>query len=118
MIIRNVKVYTPNKNFEEGEIRIRDGKMKGFNTDGEGFVRGLEQDQGVSVPDSTFVVVGAGGVSRAIMTVLASRKADAAAAGKRKSIWPTGPRKRQRLSAPASTSWWETAARRLPWTKG
>lgn len=62
-------------------IRIQDGKMKGFNTDGEGFVRGLEQDQGVSVPDSTFVVVGAGGVSRAIMTVLASRKADAAAAG-------------------------------------
>lgn len=27
MIIRNVKVYTPDKNFEEGEIRIRDGKI-------------------------------------------------------------------------------------------
>lgn len=61
-------------------IKITDGKMKGFNTDGEGFVRGLEADKGVNVAESTFVVVGAGGVSRAIMTVLASRKAAAAAA--------------------------------------
>jgi len=60
-------------------IRIKDGKMKGFNTDGEGFVRGLEADKGVNIAESTFVVVGAGGVSRAIMTVLASRKAEAAA---------------------------------------
>ena len=59
-------------------IRIKDGRMKGFNTDGEGFVRGLEADKGVNVAESTFVVVGAGGVSRAIMTVLASRKATAA----------------------------------------
>ena len=56
-------------------IKITKGKMKGFNTDGEGFVRGLEADKGVNVAESTFVVVGAGGVSRAIMTVLASRKA-------------------------------------------
>ena len=60
-------------------IRIKNGKMKGFNTDGEGFVRGLEEDKGVNIAESTFVVVGAGGVSRAIMTVLASRKAEAAA---------------------------------------
>lgn len=57
-------------------IKITDGKMKGYNTDGEGFVRGLEQDKGVDVGSSTIVVVGAGGVSRAIMTVLASRKAE------------------------------------------
>ena len=56
-------------------VKITEGKMKGFNTDGEGFVRGLEADKGVNVAESTFVVVGAGGVSRAIMTVLASRKA-------------------------------------------
>ncbi len=63
-------------------VKITDGRMKGFNTDGEGFVRGLEADKGVNVAESTFVVVGAGGVSRAIMTVLASRKAaEAAAAG-------------------------------------
>jgi shikimate dehydrogenase len=55
-------------------IKITDGKMKGFNTDGEGFVRGLENDKGTDIADSTFLVIGAGGVSRAIMTVLATRK--------------------------------------------
>ena len=63
-------------------IRIRDGRMKGFNTDGEGFVRGLEKDLGVDTAESTFLVIGAGGVSRAIMTVLASRKAGAANPGR------------------------------------
>lgn len=67
-------------------IKITEGKMKGFNTDGEGFVRGLEADKGVNVAESTFVVVGAGGVSRAIMTVLASRKAAADDAGRKPGI--------------------------------
>lgn len=68
-------------------VKITEGKMKGFNTDGEGFVRGLEADKGVNIAESTFVVIGAGGVSRAIMTVLASRKAErAAAAGGREPI--------------------------------
>lgn len=55
-------------------IKIVDGKMIGYNTDGAGFVKGLEVDCGIHVPDHTFFVVGAGGVSRAIMTVLASKK--------------------------------------------
>lgn len=67
-------------------IKITEGKMKGFNTDGEGFVRGLEADKGVNVAESTFVVVGAGGVSRAIMTVLASRKDAADDAGREPGI--------------------------------
>lgn len=67
-------------------IKITEGKMKGFNTDGEGFVRGLEADKGVNVAESTFVVVGAGGVSRAIMTVLASRKAAVDDAGREQGI--------------------------------
>ncbi|MCI8284777.1 MAG: shikimate dehydrogenase [Firmicutes bacterium] len=58
-------------------VKIEDGRLKGYNTDGEGFVRGLEADKGVNIADSAFVVTGAGGVSRAIMTVLASRKAAA-----------------------------------------
>lgn len=73
-------------------IKITGGKMKGFNTDGEGFVRGLEADKGVNVAESTFVVVGAGGVSRAIMTVLASRKAAADDAGREPGI-PTCEKK-------------------------
>ena len=67
-------------------IKITEGKMKGFNTDGEGFVRGLEADKGVNVAESTFVVVGAGGVSRAIMMVLASRKAAADDVGRETGI--------------------------------
>lgn len=63
-------------------IQIRDGRMKGFNTDGEGFVRGLEKDLGVDTAGSAFLVIGAGGVSRAIMTVLASRKSGAANPGR------------------------------------
>lgn len=55
-------------------VRIQDRKLKGFNTDGEGFVRGLEVDGGLIIADQTFLVIGAGGVSRAIMTVLASRR--------------------------------------------
>lgn len=55
-------------------VRIQDGTLKGFNTDGEGFVRGLEVDGGLVIADQTFLVIGAGGVSRAIMTVLASRR--------------------------------------------
>lgn len=73
-------------------VKITEGKMKGFNTDGEGFVRGLEADKGVNVAESTFVVVGAGGVSRAIMTVLASRKAAADDAGREPGI-PTCEKK-------------------------
>ena len=73
-------------------IKITEGKMKGFNTDGEGFVRGLEADKGVNVAESTFVVVGAGGVSRAIMTVLASRKAAVDDAGREPDI-PTCEKK-------------------------
>lgn len=55
-------------------IQISDGKMKGFNTDGLGFVRGLEVDCGIKVEENSFFVVGAGGVSRAITAVLASKK--------------------------------------------
>ena len=55
-------------------VKIQNGKLKGFNTDGAGFVRGLEVDLGLRVPEETFLMVGAGGVARAIATVLASRK--------------------------------------------
>lgn len=55
-------------------IKIQDGRMIGYNTDGAGFVRGLEVDCGLMIEDQVYFVVGAGGVSRAIMTVLASKK--------------------------------------------
>lgn len=55
-------------------VKFEDGKMIGYNTDGAGFVAGIEQDFGVSIPDSTFFIVGAGGVSRAITTTIAMKK--------------------------------------------
>ena len=55
-------------------VKIENGKLTGFNTDGAGFVRGLEADLGLSISEEAFLVVGAGGVARAISTVLASRK--------------------------------------------
>ncbi len=55
-------------------VKFENGKMIGYNTDGEGFVRGLEEDFGVNVSENTFFIIGAGGVSRALTTVLASRK--------------------------------------------
>lgn len=58
-------------------VKIENGKMTGYNTDGMGFVNGLESDCGLQAEGNTFFVIGAGGVSRAIMTVLAARKAKA-----------------------------------------
>ena len=54
-------------------VQIRDGEKRGYNTDGEGFVRGLELDKNIVVKENVFFIVGSGGVSRAITTVLASR---------------------------------------------
>lgn len=55
-------------------VSIHDGKLTGYNTDGEGFVQGIEQNHGIHVPEHTFFIIGAGGAARAIATVLASRK--------------------------------------------
>ncbi len=55
-------------------VKIDNGTIKGFNTDGEGFVRGLEVDKQLVIRDHSFFIIGAGGVARAIAVVLASRK--------------------------------------------
>jgi len=45
--------------------------LVGENTDGEGFVRSLATDQGVSVAGARCVVVGAGGAARSVVVALA-----------------------------------------------
>lgn len=55
-------------------VKLDRGRYIGCNTDGEGFVRGLEIDRGINVPDNIFFIVGAGGASKAITTILASRR--------------------------------------------
>lgn len=56
-------------------IRIKDGKTKGYNTDGEGFVRSLEEKTGISVQGERFFILGCGGAVRAISMTLASKRA-------------------------------------------
>jgi len=50
------------------------GKLKGFNTDGEGFLNALTA-KGVEPDDKNVVILGAGGASRAISYVLAEKGA-------------------------------------------
>ncbi|KUF33284.1 MULTISPECIES: shikimate dehydrogenase [Lysinibacillus] len=47
-------------------VRTKEGKLKGYNTDGIGFVRSLEEAVGVSRKDKPVLLVGAGGAARGI----------------------------------------------------
>ena len=51
-------------------VRIDGGRLIGDNTDGKGFLRGVERDAGVTVRGKRAVVLGAGGAARAISTEL------------------------------------------------
>ncbi|MFT5729181.1 MAG: shikimate dehydrogenase [Desulforhopalus sp.] len=57
-------------------ICINDGKSKGFNTDGEGFIQSLEEESGRSVQGKRFFIIGCGGAARAISMTLAFRGAE------------------------------------------
>lgn len=52
-------------------VTIKDGKLKGYNTDGEGFVRALLSKTDIDISKSTFFIFGAGGASRAVSSTLA-----------------------------------------------
>ena len=52
-------------------VRLPDGKLKGYNTDGIGFYTALTRETGMEVSGRTFFCVGAGGAGRAICSVLA-----------------------------------------------
>ena len=47
-------------------IKIDDGKMRGFNTDGKGFARAIREEFSVDLRDLRILVLGAGGAARAI----------------------------------------------------
>ena len=51
------------------------GRLRGYNTDGTGFVQALAEETGLDLGRSTFLVFGAGGASRALCFALASRGA-------------------------------------------
>ena len=57
-------------------VKLPDGRLKAYNTDGTGFYRALKEEMpDLDVTDSTFFCLGAGGAGRAICTVLAFNKA-------------------------------------------
>jgi len=47
-------------------IKIENGKLRGFNTDGKGFSRAIREDFSVDLHDLRVLVLGAGGAARAI----------------------------------------------------
>lgn len=57
-------------------ICIKDGKTKGYNTDGEGFVRSLKEETQISPEGKRFFLLGSGGAARAIAMTLAFQGAD------------------------------------------
>jgi len=52
-------------------IVIKEGRLKGYNTDGKGFVKSLQEEFGISPRGKRFFIMGAGGASRAISFSLA-----------------------------------------------
>lgn len=55
-------------------VKLPDGRLKGYNTDGTGFYKALEE-AGVSVSGRTFFCFGSGGAGRAICSALADHGA-------------------------------------------
>jgi shikimate dehydrogenase len=57
-------------------VCIVDGKSKGYNTDGEGFIQSLEEEAKISVEGKCFFIIGCGGAARAISMTLAFKGAE------------------------------------------
>ncbi|MEB2279192.1 shikimate dehydrogenase [Lysinibacillus xylanilyticus] len=51
-------------------VRTKEGRLKGYNTDGVGFVRSLEEAVGKSHKDKPVLLIGAGGAARGIAFAL------------------------------------------------
>ncbi len=52
-------------------VKLENGVATGYNTDGEGFVRSLETETGISMPGKRCFIIGCGGAARAIAMTLA-----------------------------------------------
>lgn len=56
-------------------IVFDNGRLLGYNTDGAGFLKSLEIEKGLKPENKTFLLLGAGGASRAVAAALALRGA-------------------------------------------
>ena len=50
-----------------------EGTLKGYNTDGRGYIRSLEEETGIELENSNIVVMGAGGSARSILVALITK---------------------------------------------
>ncbi|HBV68212.1 MAG TPA: shikimate dehydrogenase [Clostridiales bacterium] len=57
-------------------VTIKDGRLKGYNTDGTGFLKSFEEDTGVKIQGKKVFILGSGGAARAIGMTLALNKAE------------------------------------------
>ncbi len=57
-------------------VVIGGGRTKGYNTDGSGFVKSIEQQTGRDVRGSNIFIIGSGGAARAVSMTLAQRGAN------------------------------------------
>jgi shikimate dehydrogenase len=56
-------------------VTVNNGVLKGYNTDGSGFITSLEKETGTSVNEKNIFILGSGGASRAISMTLAMKGA-------------------------------------------
>jgi shikimate dehydrogenase len=56
-------------------VSMKEGILKGYNTDGIGFVQSFLEETRMDLGESTFLILGAGGAGRAVSCTLASRSA-------------------------------------------
>nr|WP_300094433.1 shikimate dehydrogenase [Sedimentibacter sp.] len=57
-------------------VKIKDGKLKGYNTDGIGFLRSYEESTKDKIEGKNVFIIGCGGASRAVSMTLALNKAN------------------------------------------
>jgi len=57
-------------------VTIKNGVLKGYNTDGTGFLKSYEENTGTKIEGKNVFVLGSGGASRAISMTLALNKAN------------------------------------------
>lgn len=52
-------------------VAVKDGRLKGYNTDGQGFLKSFEVGTGESANQKNILIIGSGGASRAISMTMA-----------------------------------------------
>lgn len=56
-------------------LKLPDGRLRGYNTDGVGFHMSLKEEAGIDVAGKTFFIIGSGGAGRAIASIVAYHNA-------------------------------------------